>query len=119
MDKTILITGGAGFIGSHLADYCLNMGHKVTVFDNLSTGTCDNLQMNHEHLTFVKGDILDKNHIFDMVKQNDIIIHLAACVSVVDSVKNPDKTKHINIDGSFNVLEACRIHKNKKIYIWY
>lgn len=112
----VFITGGAGFIGSHLTDFCLEKGHKVTVFDNLSTGTFENLAIHHPNLTFIKGDICDKEFLASCMKNQEIVIHLAASVSVVESIKNPPKSKKVNIDGSFNVIELCRIYEVQRVF---
>ena len=114
--QNILITGGAGFIGSHLVEICLMNNHYVTVLDNLSTGHVHNLDLNHPHLSFVQDDILNQNIVTDLISQADYIFHLAAIVSVNISVAHPDKTKTVNLDGSFNILEACRLFKPKKLF---
>jgi CDP-paratose 2-epimerase len=113
---TVFITGGAGFIGCNLADHHLRRGDRVVIFDNLSRrGTAANLawlQQNHgERITFVRGDIRD----FDALRAAlpagaDRVYHLAGQVAVTTSVANPREDFEINALGTFNVLEAVRIH---------
>jgi nucleoside-diphosphate-sugar epimerase len=107
MTKKILITGGAGFIGSHLVDACLARGHYVKVLDDFSTGQASNLS-SHEKLTVVQGSILDLDVCCENARNVDIIFHLAAKTSVPDSVNNPLTCYATNIRGTYNVLEAAR-----------
>ena len=102
----ILITGGAGFIGSHLADALIKLNHNVTIIDNLSSGTKFNVPSEAE---FIEADIrtssianIFKNHKFDLV------FHEAAQTLVPESIKNPYKDADENIMGLINVLESCR-----------
>lgn len=111
--KNILITGGAGFIGSNLADQLLVMGHNVIVVDNLSTGNKKNLD---KRIKFYKTDIQDKkiDKIFAKEKP-EIVFHLAAQINVRKSVEEPGEDAKTNIVGGLNVLENCRKHDVKKI----
>ena len=109
----ILITGGAGFIGSHLADALIKLNHNVTIIDNLSSGTKFNVPSEAE---FIEADIrtssiakIFKNHKFDLV------FHEAAQTLVPESIKNPYKDADENIMGLINVLESCRQTDVKKI----
>jgi len=111
--KTILITGGCGFIGTNAADYWLKKGYKVVVFDNLSRiGAKENLKWlkTQKNLVFVKGDIRIPKEIETAFKKYkpELILHLAAQVTMVTSVKNPRQDFEINALGTFNVLEALR-----------
>lgn len=109
-----LITGGAGFIGSNLADRLVNEGHKVTVLDNLSTGKYENVHHLNGDSNFqlVVGSILDKNLVDKLVERCDAIFHLAAAVGVELIVKHPLESLTTNIRGSEIVLEmAHRYHK--------
>ena len=110
--QTILITGGAGFIGSHLADKLIKQGYKVVVIDNLSTGRKENL---NSEAKFYKIDIqsLKVAQIFQKEKP-DIIFHLAAQIDVRKSVKNPTEDAKINILGTLNLLENCKKFGIKK-----
>jgi CDP-paratose 2-epimerase len=119
----ILVTGGAGFIGSNLSHHYLNKGHEVIVFDNLSRkGTEKNLEWlnaNHKkNLTFIKGDIRNFDSLLDASKYADMIFHTAAQVAVTTSVKNPREDFEINALGTFNVLEAARQNSTDPIIIF-
>ena len=110
------ITGGAGFIGCNSAEYFLNQGHDVIVFDNLSrAGTEKNLAWlrgldSAEKLQFVQGDIRDYDAVCTAIAGSDVILHLAGQVAVTTSVVNPREDFEINALGTFNVLEAARNH---------
>ena len=105
----ILVTGGAGFIGSHIVDRLLDEGFKVRVLDNLSTGEIKNLaqHQNKKSFQFIEGDIRN----FDLVKRAvegvDAVFHEAALVSVTRSVENPLLSNEVNITGTVNLLKAC------------
>ena len=105
----ILITGGAGFIGSHLAERLIAEGHAVTIVDDLSTGTLDNLSglSGHNRMRFVEGDILDKPLIDDLVRDADTVFHLAAAVGVKLIMDEPSRSILTNVNGTENVLRAC------------
>lgn len=103
----VLITGGAGFIGSHLVEHMLAAGNAVRVLDNLSTGKRENLPA-HTQLEFVQGDIRDRDLVFKSVRGMDAIVHLAAVASVQASVDDPTGTHATNFDGTLLLLEAAR-----------
>lgn len=103
----IICTGGAGFIGSHLVDKLIDLGHKVAVLDNLSTGKLENL---NPKAKFTKGSIND-NYIYNA----DYVFHLAAIPRVPYSVKYPEETHETNIDGTLKVLLGARKSKVKKV----
>lgn len=105
----VLVTGGAGFIGSHLAERLLAMGDLVRVLDDLSTGKRENLPP-HGALEFVEGDIRDAGLIDRCVKGMDAVVHLAAIASVQASMDDPVRTHQVNFDGTLNLLEASRRH---------
>jgi UDP-glucose 4-epimerase len=107
LNRKVLITGGAGFIGSHLAEHLLAAGSSVRVLDNLSTGKRANLPV-HPKLEFVQGDIRDKRHVSESVHGVDAIVHLAAVASVQASVDDPTGTHATNFDGTLHLLEAAR-----------
>lgn len=109
----ILITGGAGFIGSHLVDRLIKDGHQVVVIDNLSTGKKENL---NKKAKFYKVDIQGPkiSQIFKKEKP-EVVFHLAAQIDVRKSVENPIEDAKINILGSLNILESCQKSKVKKI----
>ena len=103
----VLITGGAGFIGSHLVEHLLAAGNTVRVLDNLSTGKRENLPA-HSRLEFVLGDIRDRGLVLECVRDVQAIIHLAAVASVQASVDDPTGTHATNFDGTLHLLEAAR-----------
>jgi len=102
----ILVTGGAGFIGSHLDERLLTSGFSVRVLDNLSTGKRDNLPR-HPSLEFIEGDIRDQAVVEKAVDGVEAIVHLAAVASVQASVDDPQGTHASNFDGTLNLLEAA------------
>ncbi len=106
--QTVLVTGGAGFIGSHLVDRLVDNGYAVRVLDNLSTGKLSNIQehIKSGNVDFIEGDIKDPEIVRDSVKGVDAVAHLAAVVSVPFSVTNPKITFETNVDGTHNLLKA-------------
>ncbi|WP_287589147.1 NAD-dependent epimerase/dehydratase family protein [Candidatus Borrarchaeum sp.] len=107
----ILITGGAGFIGSHLASELLKKGYSVRIIDNLYTGKRENVPKNAE---FIFGDIRKINDLKDLLKDVECIFHHAAHVSVPESVRNPILDFDINVNGTFFLLEDARKHEVEK-----
>ena len=107
--QKLLVTGGAGFIGSHLVDALLEAGHTVTVLDDLSVGKTRNFahHLNHPNFRFVKGSILDKALVTQLVAQVDGIYHLAAVVGVKYIVEDPLRGMQVNVRGTETVLEAA------------
>ncbi|MBI2617172.1 SDR family NAD(P)-dependent oxidoreductase [Candidatus Gottesmanbacteria bacterium] len=122
MKKSILITGGAGFIGSNLTYYFLKKGAEVTIFDNFKRlGTRANLAWLKESdpkINVIEADIRDKNDVSKAVKGKDIIFHLAAQVAVTTSVTDPETDFEINARGTFNLLEEVRLLSKKPIIIF-
>ncbi len=112
--KNILVTGGAGFIGSHLVDK-LSLGNKVIVIDNLSSGLLSNLEKSKDQITFIKGDVLDKTLLKDIVAEVEFIFHLAANVGYVRSIEDPCFDMDVNTKGTVNILEACRNSNVKRL----
>jgi UDP-glucose 4-epimerase len=102
-----LITGGAGFIGSHLAEKLIARGDQVVTFDNLSTGSINNLSDIKDKIKFEEGNILDKSVIDKLVSESDYVIHLAAALGVFNIVNKPLDSLKTNLQGSEIVLEAC------------
>ena len=113
-NKKVVVTGGAGFIGSHLVEKLVALGAHVTVIDNLRTGNLENLTTVTSDITFINGDIRDKELCIKTVANADAVFHLAAQVSVPESMQNPDECFQINVNGTFNLLEATRINKVKR-----
>lgn len=108
----ILITGGSGFIGSHVAEHFQNKA-DIVVYDNLSSGNKNNI-INLKH-SFIEGSILDKELLNEAMNDVDYVIHLAAIVSVQESMTDPYKTIETNVKGLINVLEAAAAHNVKKL----
>jgi UDP-glucose 4-epimerase len=102
-----LITGGAGFIGSHLAEKLIARGDQVVIFDNLSTGSANNLSGIKDKIKFEEGNILDKAVIDKLVAESDYVVHLAAALGVFNIVNKPLESLKTNLQGSELVLEAC------------
>ncbi len=112
-----LVTGGAGFIGSHLCEKLLEEGHKVVALDNLMNGQLSNLEAfkNHQNFEFVNIDIRDREKCFSLVSyQFDWIFHLAALADIVPSIESPDEYYDINVGGTFNILELGKQSGVKK-----
>ena len=109
-NKNFLVTGGAGFIGSHIVRYLIEHGGYVRVLDNLLTGSYSNIQAfeNHPHFEFIKGDITDLDTCREACKGIDMISHQAALGSVPRSIQFPEKTNEINISGFLNMMIAAK-----------
>lgn len=106
--RTYLVTGGAGFIGSHICERLLKEGHVVRVLDNLFSGKQENLESLGGEVEFIRGDIRDTRLLGEAVKGVDIVFHEAALGSVPRSVADPLTTHEVNITGTLNVLLAAR-----------
>lgn len=104
--QRVLITGGAGFIGSHTVDLLLSQGKEVVVLDNLSSGSTDNLNLQHPGLEFIEGDILEFPLLKDLIAGCDAVLHLAAIVSVPLTIENPFLSLQVNTQGFLHVLQA-------------
>jgi len=110
-----LVTGGAGFIGSHITEELLRRGNSVIVLDDLSSGKEDNLGHLTGNLELVKGSICDTDVVGSTCRGADYVLHLAARTSVPRSVLEPIQTNQVNIDGTLNVLIAARDAKVKRV----
>ena len=114
----IIITGGAGFIGKYLVNYLLDKGNTITIFDNFSNSEEKSLEYYIKSgVKIVNGDIRKFDEILKETEDQDVLIHLAAKISVSQSILNPSETFEVNVDGTKNVLEACKKNYVKKIII--
>lgn len=113
-----IVTGGCGFLGSHLVEKLVQLKHKVTVIDNLSTGNLKNINNFKNKINFVKADIYDYKKISKNFKKADWVFHLAAKADIVPSIENPKIYYDTNVTGTFNILQCSRKNNVKKfIYI--
>ena len=112
----ILVTGCAGFIGSHLSETLIKKGYKVVGIDNLSNGKLSNIQSfrNNKNFNFLKCDFGDKEKLSETLSQVDIVYHLAALADIVPSIKNPDVYFSSNVNSTFNLVRSCEKKKIKK-----
>jgi len=111
-----LVTGGAGFIGSHLAELLLRSGHEVVVVDNLNSGRLKNLEdlINDPLFKFYPVDIRERESLKECFRGVDWVFHLAGLADIVPSIENPQDYFEVNVDGTFNVLECAREAKVKR-----
>lgn len=107
-DKTVLVTGGAGFVGSHIVDRLLEEGSKVIVYDNLSTGSKKFLSDVMDKIMFIEGDLLDRNTLNKSLKGIDFVFHMAANADVRNNLNEPLKCLEQNTIATSNLLEAMR-----------
>lgn len=112
-----LITGGAGFIGSHLAETLIEHRKKIIVLDDLSSGNLSNIRYRGPLFSFVKGDIRDRRVVAETSRGCDIIFHLAAIVSVPFSLEKPFEAAMVNDIGTLNVMESARKNNIEKVVI--
>jgi UDP-glucose 4-epimerase len=112
----VLITGGAGFIGSHLADHYVNAGHSVTLIDNFSTGSQSNIAHLEDKVTSIDGDIRNIDLVDHLIKDSDLVLHMAAALGVNTILESPLESMSTNIAGSEVVLNAAAKY-NKRIII--
>jgi len=112
-----LVTGGAGFIGSHLVEALVSFGCKVTVLDNLATGNLLNLKSVKNDITFYKNDIRELELLEKAAEGCDVIFHLAAVVAVQQTINNPVESAMINDIGTINVLEAARAKNVRRVVL--
>ncbi|MEE2662066.1 MAG: SDR family oxidoreductase [Pseudomonadota bacterium] len=110
----VVVTGGAGFIGSHVVDLCLAKGHEVTVLDNLTTGRVENFSHIKKQIEFVECDLGSAGSWHNHFKNKDWVIHLAALADIVPSIQNPQEYFSANVTGTFNVLQASIDHQVKR-----
>ena len=111
-----VVTGGAGFIGSHITKKLVERGDVVTVIDNMNTGKKKNLESVIDKINFVKGDILDIDLLENITKNADGVFHQAALASVQDSFDEPDKYHNVNVNGTENILKLSKKYGFKVVY---
>jgi UDP-glucose 4-epimerase len=113
----ILVTGGAGFVGSHLCDSLVASGHFVTCLDDFSTGSIWNIRhlLDSSHFRLAKGSILDRDLLDKIIRDVEVVYHLAAQVHVDRSYVEPELTYDVNVKGTQNILELCRWHRTKSV----
>ena len=109
-NKNVLVTGGAGFIGSHLVEALVKLGAKVKVLDDLSTGKTENLKNVFNKIEFINDSITNENVCLHATKKIAHCFHLAALTSVPQCEQNPKFCHDINVTGTFNILNACKIN---------
>ncbi|MFZ1289279.1 MAG: SDR family oxidoreductase [Melioribacteraceae bacterium] len=110
----IVVTGGAGFIGSHIVEYWSEKNAEVHVLDNLRSGFEKNIK-EFKNVVFQNGSITDKNFVNEVLENATYVFHLAALISVPESLEKPDECLDINVKGLLNVLEASKLHGTKKV----
>ena len=111
-----VVTGGAGFIGSHLTEKLVEQGNQVTIIDNLNTGKEKNLDHIKKEINFIKGDILDEKLINEITQDVNGVFHQAALASVQDSFTKPDEYRKVNVIGTKNIFEASKKNNFKVVY---
>jgi UDP-glucose 4-epimerase len=112
----VLVTGGAGFVGSHLTELLISKKHFPIIVDNLNSGLYSNIEkfVKSKKAKFIKCDIRNIKKVMELPKV-DVIVHLAAIASVVESISNPIFVNEVNVNGTLNILEFCRKKKIKKL----
>jgi UDP-glucose 4-epimerase len=117
--KRVLVTGGAGFIGSHVVDRLVAEGYAVRVIDNLSAGKLENINghLKRGNIDFIEGDVRRASVVEKSVEDVDIVLHLAALTSVALSVEKPRFTFEVNVKGTMNLLRSCARNKVDKFLL--
>ena len=111
-----VVTGGAGFIGSHITKALVKQGHSVAVIDNLHTGKENNLKSVRNKIDFFKGSILDCKLLDEITKETNGVFHQAALASVQDSFSKPDEYNNVNVNGTENILKLAKKNDFKVVY---
>ena len=109
-----IVTGGAGFIGSHLVELLVSKGHSVKVLDNFSTGRHENLEHLKNKIDIIECDINEEQNTHNITEDTDWVFHLAALADIVPSIQNPQKYFDANVNGTLNLLQACNDKKISK-----
>ncbi len=116
MKTKIVVTGGAGFIGSHIVKYWIQQNAEVHILDNLRSGFIENVKL-FPQAVFHHGSVTDRKLVFEVLKDATYVHHLAALVSVPESVLKPDECYDINVNGTINILDAAKEYKVKKVVL--
>jgi len=114
---SVLITGGGGFQGSHLAEFLISQGYKVSALNTRSKNASMNLAMLGNQIDLIWGSVLDKKKVEDSVRNHDVVFHMAAHVNVDESLRDPGMFLRVNILGTYNVLEAVKKYGTRLIHI--
>ena len=120
LGSKVLVTGGAGFIGSHLVDRLVKEGYCVRVIDDLSTGKIENIRahLDSGKVTFAEGDIRNVSFVRENLRDIDAVLHFAAMISVPLSINDPNLTFDVNLLGTLNMLQLCiEAHVNRFVFI--
>ena len=112
----ILITGGSGFQGTHLANHLLGNGHEITILNTRSQRSANNMSTLNQSVTTVWGSVTDPEIVSKTVRENEVVFHMAARVNVDDSIEAPSAFISVNISGTNNVLQAIKEHGSRLIY---
>ena len=115
MPEKIVVTGGAGFIGSHLIEALLEKDFEITVFDNFSTGFTGNLENCKGRIKLIKGDVRNYPEVEKAVAGAKYVFHMAALSYVWESMKKPQEYNSVNIDGTLNVLKASQLNSVSRV----
>ncbi len=119
MMKKAIVTGGAGFIGSHMVDLLVKNNYEVTVIDNLANGRLDNIEHHKGKITFINADIGNYKVELDKYFEDvDYVFHYAALADIVPSINNPIKYHRANVDGTIRVLESAKKSKKLKKFVY-
>ena len=114
-----IVTGGAGFIGSHMVDRLVDEGIEVTVIDNLANGRLDNLEHHKGKIKFIQADIGNyENDLSKHFQDVDYVFHYAALADIVPSINEPMQYHKANVDGTINILQAAKKSKNLKKFVY-
>lgn len=116
--KKVLVTGGCGFIGSHIAESLVELGAEVTIIDNLITGREENIAAFRNAVTYIRGSVTDLALCQAVVKDKDLIFHLAAFISVPQSMEKPLDCHHTNVDGIVNLLESAHSQQQAPRFVF-
>ena len=115
--KRFLVTGGTGFIGSHICRLLVNLGHKVTIFDNNTRGKLSRINDIRKKIKFISGDIRNKKKLFNAVNGSNAVIHLAYINGTKYFYSKPELVLDVAVKGLVNIFDACKTYNIKEIYL--